>query len=201
MGLIGGLGSFFALLAGEPLVESSFPADWELKTKPYSGDATLPADADGKGSKGKKGKGGKAADPVLELTPAERKRLIERGASELLILLQREGRLVDFLEQEIDEYDDADIGAAVREIHKGCRKVLTEHFTVRPVFKDAEEEDEVEVKKGFNPEEIRLVGNVKGDPPFKGTLQHHGWKLDKISMPQVGEDVDTTVLAPAEVEL
>ena len=87
MGLIGGLGSFFALLAGEPLVESSFPADWELKTKPYSGDATLPADADGKGSKGKKGKGGKAADPVLELTPAERKRLIERGASELLILL------------------------------------------------------------------------------------------------------------------
>src|SRR5688500_17369264 len=85
------------------------------------------------------------------------------GALALLALLQREGRLVDFLREPLDGFSDAEIGAAARDVHRGCRKVLEQHLSMEPVMPGAEEE-KVSVPKGFDPAEIRLVGEAKGDP-------------------------------------
>lgn len=124
----------------------------------------------------------------------------EVGALQLLALFQREGRLVDFLNESIDSYDDAAIGAAVRDIHRGCKKVLAEHLGLSPVL-DGAEDEAITVDKGFDPGKIRLVGNVAGEPPFKGTLRHHGWRAVKVAMPTLSDGVDPMVVAPAEVEL
>jgi hypothetical protein len=121
------------------------------------------------------------------------------GALALLSWLQREGRLIDFLMESIDDYEDDQIGAAVRAIHSGCRKVIDEGLGLEPIL-PGEEEAQVEVPKDFDPVSIQLSGNVKGEPPFSGTLMHHGWKTSKVAVP-VSETVDTSVLAPAEVEL
>lgn len=122
------------------------------------------------------------------------------GALLLLGLFQREGRLVDFLREGLDSHDDADIGAAVRDIHRGCQKVLREHFDIEAVMPGAED-DAVTVPKGFDPGEVKLIGDAKGEPPFRGVLRHHGWRATKIKLPSLAEGVDRHVLAPAEVEV
>jgi hypothetical protein len=122
------------------------------------------------------------------------------GALALLALLQREGRLVDFLREPLDGFTDADIGAAARDVHRGCKKVLDQHLTFEPVMPGAEEA-KVSVPKGFDPAEIRLIGEAKGEPPFRGTLRHHGWRVVDAKLPTLSEGVDRTVIAPAEVEL
>jgi hypothetical protein len=133
--------------------------------------------------------------------PAKPKKAdVTPGALQLLALFQREGRLLDFLSEEIDGYDDAAIGAAVRDIHKGLKKVLAEHFGVEPVL-DAEEDEAVTVDTGFDPARIRLVGNVAGLGPWKGTLRHHGWRAARVSLPVLTDGHDVTIVAPAEVEL
>jgi hypothetical protein len=118
----------------------------------------------------------------------------------MLALLQREGRLIDFLLEPVDEYTDAQIGAAVSDIHRGCRKVLEEHFSIEPIMPGAEESS-VEVATGFDASAIRLVGNVTGQPPYKGVLRHHGWRAARASVPTLGDLARPAVLAPAEVEL
>lgn len=122
------------------------------------------------------------------------------GALALLALLQREGRLVDFLREPLDGFSDGDIGAAARDVHRGCAKVLAQHLTLEPVM-PGEEEAKVAVPKGFDPAEIRLIGEAKGEPPYKGTLRHHGWRVVDAKLPQLADGVDRTVIAPAEVEL
>ena len=122
------------------------------------------------------------------------------GALALLALLQREGRLVDFLREALDGFSDADIGAAARDVHRGCRKVLDQHLSLEPVMPGAEEA-RVAVPKGFDPAEIRLIGEAKGEPPFAGTLRHHGWRVVDARLPALTDGVDRTVIAPAEVEL
>ncbi|MDF1664637.1 MAG: DUF2760 domain-containing protein [Planctomycetota bacterium] len=199
MGLLNGAKSFISLLTGEEPQADTFPDDWKPKTTSFvipKGDSKT----DKKTTKKPK-KGASDSPSANQLTPELRTQLIERGASELLVLLQREGRLIDFLEQDIEDEDDEDIGAAARDIHKNCRKALRKHFAVAPVLEGVEEDDDVTVPKGFNPEEIRLLGKVKGNPPFKGTVLHPGWKAKKINLPQIAEDVNTNILAAAEVEL
>jgi hypothetical protein len=122
------------------------------------------------------------------------------GALALLALLQREGRFVDFVRDSVDGASDADIGAAAREVHRGCRKVLDQHLSFEPVMPGAEEA-KVSVPKGFDPAEVRLIGEAKGEPPFRGTLRHHGWRVVDAKLPSLAEGIDRTVIAPAEVEL
>ncbi len=122
------------------------------------------------------------------------------GALALLALLQREGRLVDFLRESLDTYSDADIGAAARDVHRGCKKVLEQHLSLEPVMPGAEEA-KVSVPKGFDPAEIRLIGEAKGEAPYRGTLRHHGWRVVDAKLPSLAEGVDRMVIAPAEVEL
>ncbi len=122
------------------------------------------------------------------------------GALALLALLQREGRLVDFLREGLDGHDDASIGAAARDVHRGCKKVLEEHFTFEAMM-PGEEDAAVTVPRGFDPAEIRLIGEAKGEPPFQGTLRHHGWRATSTRLPGLTDGIDRTVVAPAEVEL
>jgi hypothetical protein len=153
----------------------------------------------------------KQLPPPPEPEPVKEKPVVEKpkvslaqqhrdGALALLALLQREGRFVDFVRDSVDGASDADIGAAAREVHRGCRKVLDQHLSFEPVMPGAEEE-KVNVPKGFDPSEIRLIGEAKGEPPYRGTLRHHGWRVVDAKLPSLAEGVDRTVIAPAEVEL
>lgn len=118
----------------------------------------------------------------------------------LLALLQREGRLLDFLLEDIQAYPDAQIGAAVRDIHRQCRTALKEHLVLEPVLPQTEG-SAVKVPAGFDPSAIRLTGNVTGQPPFQGTLQHHGWRVKEMKLAPPPEGQDQMILMPAEVEL
>ena len=118
----------------------------------------------------------------------------------LLALLQREGRLLDFLLEDIQTYADAQIGAAVRDIHRQCQAAVKEHLVLEPVLSQSEGAT-VQVPAGFDPSAIRLTGNVTGQPPFQGTLQHHGWRVKDIKLAPPPEGQDEMVLMPAEVEL
>lgn len=121
-------------------------------------------------------------------------------ALRLLGLLQQEARLVDFIKEDIDSYSDDQVGAAVRAIHAGCRKVLDEHIQLQRIFA-AEDGSEIVVEQGFDAAAVRLTGNVTGNPPFRGTLQHSGWRATNVSLPATSAAVDPTIIAPAEVEI
>ncbi len=124
----------------------------------------------------------------------------ETTVVQLLGMLQREGRLLDFLQEDIEPYEDAQIGAAVREVHRGCRNAMKDALGLVPVL-DAVEGSEVEVEEGFDPTKIKLVGNVHGKPPFKGILRHRGWQYTEIRLPEWTAKESSKVLAPAEIEI
>lgn len=122
------------------------------------------------------------------------------AALQLLALLQREGRFIDFMQDDIKGYADADIGAAVRVVHEGCRKVLKEHFRIEPV-RSENEGSRITLQPGFDAASVKLTGNVVGQPPFTGTLSHRGWRAAEVKLPKLAEKHDARVLAQAEVEL
>jgi hypothetical protein len=121
------------------------------------------------------------------------------AALQLLSLFQREGRFVDFLEEDVASFSDADIGAAARVVHQGCRKALREHFTLVPVR--TEEEGVKVTLPEANPNEVKLTGNVAGKGPHTGTLRHRGWRASEVRLPQAVGDHDPRVIAQAEVEM
>jgi len=124
-----------------------------------------------------------------------------QAAVQMLAILQREGRLVDFLQEDLHPYSDDQIGAAVRSIHQGCQAALVEHMDLKPIFEEVEGA-EVTVPRDFDPKAIRLTGNVSGDPPFKGTLRHHGWRVLRLDLPRVTTSPQKDwILSPAEVEI
>lgn len=206
---------FFRILFGRPLPIEQLPA-WALPLAPppvhlpISFGATpgaMPRSMIPKKDEPKPA----AAAPTPPATPAppptppppptprvDEEKVREQGALGFLSLLQREGRLLDFLMEKIDAYQDAQIGAAVRAIHAGCKKAIAEHVALEPVLK-GDEESPVTVQPDFDARAIRLTGNVKGNPPFKGTLKHHGWRAKPLK--PLAVNGDATVVAPAEVEL
>jgi hypothetical protein len=205
--------SFFRLLLGRPLppeAAAHLPAAPALppvgpKGEPPStakaDDARAKADAKAKADAAKADADAKADAAARDGERKAKAAAHHRdGALALLALLQREGRLVDFLRESLDGFSDADIGAAAREVHRGCKKVLEQHLSLEPVLPGAEE-DKVTVPKGFDPAEIRLVGQARGEAPYAGVLRHHGWRATAVKLPALTEGVDRTVLAPAEVEL
>jgi hypothetical protein len=121
-------------------------------------------------------------------------------ALHLLAILQREGRLVDFLQEDIASYPDADVGAAVRVVHEGCRKVLADYVVLEPLRSEGEGA-RVVLEKGFDAGAVRLTGNVSGEPPFSGALRHHGWRAADVRLPPPPAGQDPKIVAPAEVEL
>lgn len=150
------------------------------------------------------------AAPVVD-APAEPAKpapalLPPRADAEIIGMLsafQAKGRLVDFLMDDITKYDDAQVGAASRVVHQGCRAVLDEHFKVTPQH-DAEEGSSVTVPAGHAADEYRLTGNLSGEAPFTGTLVHKGWKTAVVKLPRLIEGADKDrlpAIALAEVEI
>jgi Domain of unknown function (DUF2760) len=119
-----------------------------------------------------------------------------------LAILQEKGRLVDFLMDDVTGYSDAQVGAAARVLHGGCKAVLLEHFGISPVREESEG-SKVTVPIGYAPDEYRLVGKISGEPPFSGTLVHHGWKAEWVKLPRLLRTSDDRLptIAPTEVEL
>lgn len=141
-----------------------------------------------------------APAPTFTPPPAPLREATPDAALQLLSLLQREARLIDFTQENLAGYSDADIGAAARVVHEGCGKVLREHFTIEPVRTESEG-SRLTLEEGFDAAAVRLTGNVVGKPPFKGTLSHRGWRAANVRLPKLAEAHDAAILAPAEVEL
>jgi hypothetical protein len=121
-------------------------------------------------------------------------------AVQMLALLQRDGRLVDFITEDIAPYQDAQIGAAVRDVHESCRKVIEHYFELEPVI-SSDEGQMVTVEPGFDPATIKLIGNVTGKPPLRGQLRHRGWRVARVNMPPLPDGRGREIIAPAEVEI
>lgn len=137
---------------------------------------------------------GPSPEPVVlkEATPD--------AALQLLALLQKEARFIDFIKENIAAYKDDEIGAAARVVHEGCIKAINEHFTLEPV-RSEQENSKITIPEGFDASSVRLTGNIVGKPPFTGTLIHKGWKISNIRLPKITEGHNVNVIAAAEVEL
>jgi len=142
------------------------------------------------------------AEAAAEETQAEEAQPPDHGpgALHLMALLQREGRLIDFLHEDVSSFSDEEVGGAARVIHQGCGKVLAQYFAIEPLRKETEG-GPISVEAGFNPDEFRLTGEVQGEPPYLGSLAHPGWRALEVKLPEVQQDHDATIIAPAEVEL
>ena len=117
-----------------------------------------------------------------------------------LILFQREGRLIDFLLEDLRDYDDAQIGAAVRVVHESCQSALKKYFNPQALMEESEG-DVVTIEPGFDPNVIKVTGKVSGEPPFRGVLQHRGWRAGHFKIPTLSRTSDPGIIAPAEVEI
>jgi len=140
-----------------------------------------------------------AAAPV-PAAPPHMKEATPDAAMQLLGLLQRDARLIDFTQEDLSQHTDADIGGVARVLHEGCCKVLREHFTILPVRTESEG-SRLTLPAGFDARAMRLTGNVVGQAPFTGTLCHRGWRVTDTRLPKLADSHDVTVLAQAEVEL
>jgi len=148
-------------------------------------------------------------DTRIATTEAARPMPVPTGANQadaevvsFLAMLQARGRLVDFLMDDINAYDDAQVGAAARVVHAGCKAALLEHFQISPVRIESEGAT-VQIAAGYLPDEYRLLGKISGPAPFTGVLVHHGWKTDAVKLPRVLRSSTNRLptIAPAEVEL
>ena len=118
----------------------------------------------------------------------------------LFAILQREGRLMDFLAEDLNQYEDDQIGSAVRAVHAGCLQVVKEYLDPRPVL-DEPEGDNVVIDADFDPGAVKLTGKVVGQPPFEGILRHKGWQVGKLKLPTLSGSQNAQIIIPAEVEL
>ena len=137
--------------------------------------------------------------PAVSAEPPVPSEPPEHTALRLLAFLQEEGRLVDFLTEDVSPYSDEQIGAATRGIHASCAKALREVVTLERVMPGTEDES-VTLEPGFDAAAVRLTGNVSGQPPFHGTLRHAGWRASHVAVP-ARAGADPFVVAPAEVEI
>lgn len=122
------------------------------------------------------------------------------AALQLLSILQKDARFIDFIKEDVAAYSDADIGVAARVVHEGCKKVMHEYFTLDTV-RTEQEGTKVTLPKGFNASEVRLTGNIVGQAPFTGSLVHKGWKVTDMRLPKLTAGHDAKIVAAAEVEL
>ena len=145
---------------------------------------------------------GIAAEAVSPAAAAAKAKQADAEVVNFLALLQEKGRLVDFLMDDVAGYSDAEVGAAGRVLHEGCKSVLLEHFRIRPMREEGEGA-KITVPSGYAADEYRLVGRISGEAPFKGTLVHHGWKTEWVKLPRlISTSADRLpAIAPAEVEL
>lgn len=140
------------------------------------------------------------AEEFLAEAPPKQIESVDASHLRLLGILQQSGRLIDFLKEDIAEYSDEQVGAAVRKIHEDTGKSLEEIVTIRPLMDEAEGAS-VRIPVGYDPSSIKVIGKVKGEPPYQGTLIHKGWKAHKRSLPKKATEQTTDIISPAEVEI
>lgn len=142
------------------------------------------------------------AEPTRPAPPPLPENRADAEIVRFLAMLQEKGRLVDFLMDDVNAYADAQVGAAARVVHAGCRGVLQEHFSIHPVRTELEG-SRVQVPAGYSADEYRLVGRIAGSAPFTGVLVHRGWKTDRVNLPRLLRDPADPLpaIAPAEVEV
>ncbi len=135
-----------------------------------------------------------APEPVVlkEATPD--------AALQLLSMLQKEARFIDFIKEDVSAYSDADVGVAARVVHEGCKKIIDEHFVLN-VVRTEQEGSRITLNEGFDAASVRLTGNITGQAPFNGTLVHKGWQVIELKMPKLTEGHNPKIVAAAEVEL
>jgi hypothetical protein len=142
-----------------------------------------------------------APSPPASTTSVIQRKTTQSEAITLLATLQREARLVDFLQENLSGYSDEQVGAAVREIHRESARVLDRYFKIRSVLNE-EEGAAVHVPAGFDAGRYRLTGKLTGTAPFHGTLRHPGWEVTQSELPEFsGSESAAKTIAPAEVEI
>ncbi len=139
----------------------------------------------------------KGAKYFLEGAKDEKK---DSSQLKLLYLLQKQGRLIDFLKEDISGFTDEQVGAAVRQVHNACEKSLEQWLSIRPYF-DQLEGEEVSLSEDYDRQSVKVVGNVRGKPPYKGVIRHRGWRASKHALPKEIHERDQTLICPAEVEV
>lgn len=137
-----------------------------------------------------------AAAPAAPAPPAVR---ASDGALQILAILQRDSRLLDFLMEDVSGYSDDQIGAAVRELHDQCRDSIKRYVTLEPVIDGVE--GTFAKAPSTDPGVVKFVGNVPAKPPSGGLLRHKGWRAAKIDLPAAPARQDLTIIAPAEIEI
>ena len=137
---------------------------------------------------------GPAPKPVIlkEFTPD--------AATQLLSLLQKDARFIDFIYEDIAAYNDQEVGMIARVVHDGCSKVINEHFILAPICPD-KENSPITIHDNFDADAFFLTGNITGQAPFTGTLIHKGWQVTEIKLPKISENHNVSIITPAEVEL
>jgi hypothetical protein len=141
------------------------------------------------------------AAPKPAPKPAAPKLPARNDAVALLAALQREGRFIDFIQEPLGGYTDAQVGAVARDVHRDCAAAVKRMFAVGPAVAE-QENAEVALPAGFDPGRWRLTGNITGGPPFRGRLVHPGWEAKICELPTwSGDPASARVIAPAEVEL
>ena len=140
------------------------------------------------------------APPAVKAETVVVKEALPDAALQLLGLLQKEARFIDFVREDVTGFSDSDIGAAARVVHKGCVKVMQQYFELEPVRKESEGQ-RITLPKGFDPAAVRLTGNIVGEAPFTGTLVHRGWRVTEVKLPKINPGHESAVVAAAEVEL
>ncbi len=135
-----------------------------------------------------------APEPVIlkEATPD--------AALQLLSMLQKEARFIDFINEDVTAFSDADVGVAARVVHEGCKKVMNAHFKLETV-RTEQEGSRITLNEGFDPSAVRLTGNITGQAPFNGVLVHKGWQVTELNLPKLTEGHNAKIVASAEVEL
>jgi len=121
------------------------------------------------------------------------------GALQILAILQRDSRLIDFLMEDISSYDDEQVGAAVRSLHDSCRDALVRYVQLAPVIDGVE--GTFTKLASIDPASVKLLGNVPPQPPPGGVLRHKGWRCLKVDLPALQGKQNMQVIAPAEVEI
>jgi hypothetical protein len=140
------------------------------------------------------------AVPAVKTETVVVKEAVPDAALQLLGLLQKEARFIDFIKENVAGYSDADIGGVARVVHKGCLKVMQQYFDLEPVRQETEGQ-RITLAKGFDPAAVRLTGNIVGEAPFTGTLVHRGWRVTGVKLPKINPGHESAIVAAAEVEL
>lgn len=134
-----------------------------------------------------------AAKPVPESRPSD-------GALQILGILQRDSRLIDFLMEDISGYSDDQVGAAVRNLHDQSRESLNRYLSLTPVI-DGVEGSFTKLDTS-DPSTVKLLGNVPvSGKAAGGVLRHKGWRAQRIELPALLPGQSASVIAPAEVEI